>query len=192
MEPVTFFRSVKENYPAARKKYDEILKKENKELEIDGLYRVYHCSFKMYDELQITILSNLDVLLSLLGITYESKKVKPLNEMLLEELSFFKKLDLDRIFINSVKDASNRKFSMDRNKRENWYNDQKALIAAVYHTKIGLESIMAVAENYYKNNKLLGEGGILSEKEALAEHLLNFRDYRFTDIKKLKESTEKT
>ena len=197
MKPEEFFSKVKLNYAAAEKEYKEL--KSDRWNEVDGLYRVYHQSFKMYYEFQEYITDSLNVLFTLVGVVQGKPEPGPsVKERLkqpqkhcasLEEQ--LAKLDLDRYFTRTVLESL--KISFDSNDENVWFEHQKSLTAAAYHAKIGIESVMTVAKRYIKKNYLPGEdGGGLEPYEALAEHLLNFESYRWQDKKELKKCIKNT
>ena len=189
MKPEEFFSKVKLNYAAAEKAYKEL--KSDRWNEIDGLYRIYHQSFKMYYEFQEYITDSLNVLFTLVGVVQGKPEPGPsVKERLkqpqkhcasLEEQ--LAKLDLDRYFTRIVLESL--KISFDSNDENVWFERQKSLTAAAYHAKIGIESVMAVAKRYFKQNHL--PSGMLDEKEALAEHLLNFEEYRWQNKDELRK-----
>ncbi len=189
MKPEEFFSRVKRNYAAAEKAYKEL--KSDRWDEIDGLYRVYHQSFKMYYELQEYVIDSLNVLFTLVGVAQEKlDKGLSVNETLkqpqehcqyLEEK--LTKLELDKYFTRTVLESL--KLTFESNNENVWFEHQKSLTAAAYHAKIGIEGVMYVAKRYFKQNRL--PIGRLDEQEALAEHLLNFEDYRWQDKAELKK-----
>jgi len=67
LETEVLFYRIKKNYRKTKKKYDKLKESfAQKWDEVDGLYRVYHHSWKMYNELQSAISSYLQVFLELI------------------------------------------------------------------------------------------------------------------------------
>jgi hypothetical protein len=197
MKPEEFFSQVKLNYATAEKAYKEL--KSERWNEVDGLYRVYHQSFKMYYECQEYIIDSLNVLFTLIGIAQEKlehglsvkEKLRQPQEHCQNLEEKLIKLELDKYFTRTVLESL--KLNYDSNDENVWFEHQKSLTAAAYHAKIGIESVMTVAKRYIKKNYLPGEdGGGLEPYEALAEHLLNFESYRWQGKEELKKRIKKT
>ena len=145
LETEVLFYRIKKNYRKTKKKYDKLKESfAQKWDEVDGLYRVYHHSWKMYNELQSAISSYLQVFLELI----REKKGK--KETLKWEI---KKLGLDPFFSLTIQEALELDFS--RNEEKIWHKDQKTLTSALYHAKTAINSIMSVAEKYVKRGNCL-------------------------------------
>jgi hypothetical protein len=166
-----FFGDAKIMFPQAEEEYNYL--KGNWE-EVDGVYRIYNKSFKMYDKFQTYIISALNVLFTLTDTEQEKleTKIKNYKPSIEPKLNI---LDLDKCFTRTILDALDIPFCPEP---QAWYEHQKKLTSAAYHCRVGLESIMAVAENYYKNDYLPGENGSLTEYEILAIFVLNFSNYK--------------
>jgi len=191
METELFFKQVEKNYIKARASFDAL----NKEDELDGLYRIYHTSFKMYYEIQGAVTGYLNVLFELTGLPAEELEFGSVDEKLQRSKkhhssleSKIKQLDLDQIFSRTVLDALNLTF--EGNNEELWHEHQLKLSSAIYHATNSVSSIMHVAENYIKENRLPGQDGTLEEYEAICEHVMNFPRYRWTDKDELRKRIE--
>jgi len=176
---------MKKNFPKILERYnaDKGIMKWG---EIDGLYRVYHHSFKMYSEIQGYIINCLDLMAQLIGkekIPEEDFKPENYaNKRGLEEfrvnihsdrLKYLESLDFDYYFKRTLRNALRLRWDWGRNRTETWYKDQAKLCAAAWHAKIALESFMKVAKNYRKHGKFSDQ--IINEKEAVFLAIVGLR-----------------
>lgn len=177
LETEVLFYRIKKNYKNAEKKYKELKKSYiHKWNEVDGLYRVYHQSLKMYYELKKAINDYLCVFLELIG--EKKKKTEHIEEKV-------ERINLDTYFTKTLKEAMKLKFFS--NEKRIWHEHQKKLTSALYHSKIAVNSVMNVAKKYVEKDRLPGENGVLNIDDSIFVEMLNLEDYRFTSIKKLKE-----
>jgi hypothetical protein len=189
MKTELFFKKASENYTKAKERFDGIRQYD----ETDGLYRVYHHSFKMYYELQWAVVNYLNVLFELTGTPVhdlESDIYSRTPDMAKNRYAGLEEkidsLGLDRYFSRAMKDALCLVF--ETNDADVWHQHQQKLTSAVYHAKVGVSAVMKVAERYCKDNILPAEEtGCLDVDDALCEHIMNFPSYRWEraeDIKK--------
>lgn len=181
----SILEAMKKNYPAVRKHYNE-KKKDMEWEEIDGIYRIYHHSFKMYNEIQGYILNCLNLVGQLIGkekiaeeeysqkIHLNPKKVEEfLTKIYSNRLEYLEALDFDYYFTRTLRNALKLRWSPDRNRTETWYKDQSKLCAAAWHSKLALESFMEVAKSYKKTGKFSNQ--VIDEKEANFLSILGLR-----------------
>ena len=78
--------------------YDEVSSSNiQKSDEIDGLYRVYHQSWKMYDKMKAAITNYANIFLQLIGC-----KIGRNEDELIEKM---KELDLNHYFFSTIEEA---------------------------------------------------------------------------------------
>ncbi len=176
MDPELFFYKVSLNYPRARKRFEGI----DESKEIDGIYRIYHHSFKMYHELQGSISEYLDVLFDIVDLPTDNMKYDWHTNIFFKSQIYYPNIEskLDELkvyefFECSILDAFG--LIWKSNEHDVWYEDQTKLASGIQHAKVGINSIMEVARRYHNEDILPGEDSYeLDEHDVLCEHILDF------------------